>query len=122
MQTIAQLFDDWNASLQTGDPDAVTAHYAPDAILLPTVSNQVRHNHAEIRDYFVRFLTYRPVGRIIEQNIRDFGDLAINSGTYRFELTEGSAKREVDARYTFVYRKIADRWSIIEHHSSLMPE
>ena len=49
---ITALFDQWNSALQTGDPKQVAALYAADAILLPTVSNQVRHNHAEIEDYF----------------------------------------------------------------------
>jgi uncharacterized protein (TIGR02246 family) len=45
---ITVLFEQWNSALQTGDPKQVAALYATDAILLPTVSNQVRHNHAEI--------------------------------------------------------------------------
>ncbi|MBT6039786.1 MAG: SgcJ/EcaC family oxidoreductase, partial [Halieaceae bacterium] len=63
-QDIVQLFANWNAALQTGDPDQVIALYAKDAILLPTVSNQVRHNHPEIRDYFVNFLSKQPQGVI----------------------------------------------------------
>ena len=41
-----------------------------DAVLLPTVSNKVRHNPAEIKDYFEHFLEAKPVGKINEQNIR----------------------------------------------------
>jgi hypothetical protein len=29
---------------------------------------------------------------------------------------------DVKARYTFIYRKIDDKWFIAEHHSSAMPE
>ena len=42
--------------------------------------NQVRHNHAEIEDYFVHFLAKGPQGVINESNVRIFGDIAINSG------------------------------------------
>ena len=56
------LFDQWNAALATLDPDAVTALYTENGILLPTVSNQVRHNPEEIRDYFVAFLKKSPQG------------------------------------------------------------
>lgn len=118
---IASLFDKWNAALKTADPDRVVACYAPDAILLPTVSAQVRHNHAEIRDYFVHFCAKQPDGRIDEANIRMFGDIAINSGRYTFELTDNGQRVTVAARFTFVYRKSDTGWLITEHHSSVMP-
>jgi uncharacterized protein (TIGR02246 family) len=119
---ISALFDKWNAALQTGNPDRVVACYAKDAILLPTVSNKVRHNPDEIRDYFVHFLAKKPVGRITEGNIRIFGDLAINSGLYTFSLTQDGQTTDVGARFTYVYQKQADGWLIIEHHSSVLPE
>jgi uncharacterized protein (TIGR02246 family) len=116
---ILSLFDEWNAALQTGDPDSVAALYADDAVLLPTISNKVRHDHGEIRDYFALFVGMVPTGVIDEANVRVFGDLAINSGLYTFTFADGST---VAARFTFVYRRSGDRWQIIEHHSSRMPE
>ena len=116
---ITTLFGTWNSALQTGDPKQVAALYAADAILLPTVSNQVRHNHEEIEDYFVHFLAKGPSGKIDEANIRIFGDLAINSGVYTFTFADGAV---VTARFTYVYRQDEDGWKIIEHHSSAMPE
>ncbi len=121
-QEIAGLFDRWNASLQTGNPDEVVRNYRTDAILLPTVSNKVRHNHAEIRDYFVHFLEIKPRGTINERNIRLFGDTVIDSGIYTFNGVKQGKPIEVKARYTFVYRKEGDTWLIAEHHSSGMPE
>lgn len=115
-----QLFERWNAALATGNPDAVTALYADDAILLPTVSNQVRHNHSEIRDYFVAFLAKEPQGVIDEANVRFLADnLAINSGVYTFTFGSGD---QVTARFTYLYRLIDGQWKIAEHHSSAMPE
>lgn len=119
---ITALFDQWNQSLQTGKPDEVVKNYASDAILLPTLSNQVRHNHQEIKDYFEHFLAKKPTGKLDEQNIRLFGDIAINSGIYTFTLNNEEKPKDVQARYTFVYHKIDDKWLIVEHHSSLMPE
>ena len=116
---ITVLFEQWNSALQTRDPKQVAALYATDAILLPTVSNQVRHNHAEIEDYFVHFLAKGPKGVIDESNVRIFGDLSINSGVYTFSFNDGAS---VQARYTFVYRWDGQRWLIVEHHSSAMPE
>lgn len=116
---IPALFDQWNAALQTKDPKQVVALYETNAILLPTLSNQVRHNHAEIEDYFVSFTAKGPVGSINESNVRIFGQLAINSGIYTFAFEDGSSAQ---ARFTFVYRWNGQRWMIVEHHSSQMPE
>lgn len=117
-QEISALFDAWNQAIQSGDPDKVTAQYAFNGILLPTVPNQVRHNHAEIRDCFVHFLAKRPKGTINESNIRVYSDIAINSGVYTYDFTPPEGEPfSVTGRYTFVYQ-----WLIVEHHSSMMPE
>ncbi len=116
---ILALFDEWNSALRTGDPKKVAALYETTGILLPTVSNKVRHNHTEIEDYFVHFLAKGPQGAIDEANIRTFGQIAINSGVYTFSFNDGSA---VQARFSFVYRWNGQRWMIVEHHSSKMPE
>lgn len=121
-EEIAELFNDWNFALQSLDAAKVGALYAEDAVLLPTVSNEIRKTPAAIQDYFVRFLKKKPRGRIIQQNIRLFDTLAINSGIYTFDLTIDGNDAQLLCRYTFVYRKEPQGWKIIEHHSSVMPE
>ena len=118
---ILKLFDEWNDALQSGDPDRIVEKYAANAILLPTLSPVVRHNHSEIRNYFQKvILPQKPSGTIIKYNVRLYGDIAINSGVYAFTLT--SHPEPLPARYTFVYKWFGNRWLIVEHHSSLMPE
>lgn len=119
---IMRLFDDWNEALKSLDPARVAALYAPDAVLLPTVSNKVRHNTAEIEKYFVRFLAKAPEGRLHESHIRMMGDVAVHSGIYVFRMTREAGTGDVPARFSFVYQKIGGDWKIIEHHSSYMPE
>ncbi|NJM64763.1 MAG: SgcJ/EcaC family oxidoreductase [Leptolyngbyaceae cyanobacterium CRU_2_3] len=119
---IAALFEQWDQSLQTGKPSEVAKNYADEAILVPTVSNKVRHTQPEIEDYFQRFLKLKPDGRIEEQNIQIYCDVAINSGIYAFAVVKDGQPSEVKARYTFVYHKVGDRWLIVDHHSSEMPE
>jgi uncharacterized protein (TIGR02246 family) len=120
-QEIAALFPLWNEALATLDPQKEADRYAPDAVLLPTLSNNVRTDRAEIVDYFDHFLQSKPQGAILESHIKILGPTAaIDTGTYRFTLaSDGST---VDARYTFVYEKVGDRWLIVNHHSSAMPE
>ena len=116
---ILNLFTQWNDALKTGEPKQVAALYEWDATLLPTISNQVRHNHQEIEDYFEQFLELEPQGEILESNIRRFGDIAINSGVYEFIFKDQS---KAVARYTYVYKWNGESWKILEHHSSRMPE
>lgn len=121
--TIAKLFTEWNAALATGDPQRVADRYAADAVLLPTVSNQVRTDRAGIVDYFTHFLAAKPQGVIKESHI-DVLDrtTAIDTGVYVFTLTENGVQRKVEARYTFVYELRGGKWLIVNHHSSAMPE
>jgi uncharacterized protein (TIGR02246 family) len=117
---VIALFNDWNDALATGDPDVVTQMYADNAVLLPTVSNKVRHNHSEIRDYFVAFLAKKPQGVITESNARVLSDtLATNAGIYVFTFGDGA---QVTARFNYTYELDKGAWKIIQHHSSAMPE
>jgi uncharacterized protein (TIGR02246 family) len=122
-QQIADLFPQWNAALATGDPQKVADLYAPDAVLLPTVSNQVRRTRAEIVDYFTKFLKDKPQG-VIEDEIVDVldADTAINTGVYEFTLAKEGKTQRVRARYTYVYELREGKWLIVNHHSSAMPE
>ena len=120
---IRALFADWNAALATGDAQKVADRYAPNAVLLPTVSNQVRSTRAEIVDYFEHFLQNKPSGTILDSHVAVLdADDAIDAGTYRFALTKDGTPTTVDARYTFVYEKLDGKWLIVNHHSSAMPE
>ncbi|MEW1831169.1 SgcJ/EcaC family oxidoreductase [Streptomyces sp. NPDC088196] len=122
---IAALFDGWNAALQTGDPKKVANRYAPDAVLLPTVSNEIRTDRAEIVDYFEHFLPNKPVAKKVETyiNVLD-SNSAIDAGAYDITLTDPKTgkKRVVEARYTYEYEKRGSKWLIVNHHSSVMPE
>ena len=122
-EEIAALFDRWNTALATLDPDAVTNLYAPDAVLLPTVSNKPRTNHEEIRDYFVHFLEKKPQGSIDFRIIKIGCNIASDTGLYTFTLndTKGNTQK-VPARYSYVYEYTDGQWLIEHHHSSALPE
>jgi uncharacterized protein (TIGR02246 family) len=122
-QEIAALLDKWNGALATGDPQRVADLYAPDAVLLPTKSNEVRNHRAEIIDYLTKFLQSKPQGKIDREMISVVDpDTAINTGIYTFTLTEDGKQVQIHARYTYVYERINGKWLIVNHHSSVMPE
>lgn len=116
---IAALLTCWGQALATKDPKVVTELYAEDAVLIPTVSNDIRYTQEERIDYFTLFLALEPELTLNDSVIRIFGDIAIHSGTYSFSLKDNQTAK---ARFTFVYRNDANIWKIIEHHSSFMPE
>ena len=54
-QEIAGLFERWNGDLKSGDAKKVVTNYAPQSLLLPTMSSRARYTVAEKEDYFVHF-------------------------------------------------------------------
>lgn len=116
---IEGLFERWNDALKTGDAQKVADNYLSDAVLLPTVSKQVRLTDAERVDYFEHFMEKKPIGKIDTRTIRIGCNKAIDTGTYTFTFAD---KTEVSARYTFTYTWKDNEWKISSHHSSAMPE
>jgi uncharacterized protein (TIGR02246 family) len=120
---IAALFDKWNAALATRNPEKVADLYAPDAVLLPTLSPQIRTTRAGIVDYFAHLLPSHPQAAITQEIITVLGRRgAINTGLYTFTLTQNGVQQKVPARYTFVYHRIHGEWLIVNHHSSVVPK
>ena len=121
-QEIAPLLRLWNDTLLTEDAHKVAALYAKDATLLPTLSKEICQSPEAIAEYFRVFLSFRPKATILHENIRLHGPIGINSGIYSFEVQMEGGVHHLIGRFTFVYRKDADGWKILAHHSSLMPE
>jgi uncharacterized protein (TIGR02246 family) len=121
---IAHLFNQWNVALASGDPQQVANRYAPDAVLIPAFSNEVRSGRAGIVEYFTQFLQSRPQSAIKQSSIQVLDpSTAVDTGLYVFLIQDRGTERRLEARYTFVYeRRDDDRWLIVNHHSSLMPQ
>ena len=117
---IASLFDRWNKSLKSGDPDQVVKNYARNSILLATLANKPRLTVAEKKSYFKFFLINKPSGKINTRKIEVGYDTAVDAGIYTFTFAKTGAV--VKARYTFTYRFNKNKWLITCHHSSRMPE
>ena len=102
----------------------VTQLFTKDAVLLATVSNTPRTDHAGIRDYFVGFLKPSPVGTINSSTVKLGCNSAARVGTWTVTVTDPStgAKTDIKARYSFLYRIEDGKWKIDHLHSSMMPE
>ena len=121
---VESLFTDFNNAWATKNPDTVTSLFTKDAVLLATVSNKPRTDHAAIRDYFVGFLKPSPVGTINTSTIKMGCNTAARLGTWTVTVTDAAtgAKTDIKARYSFLYRMEGGKWKIDHLHSSMMPE
>ena len=114
------MFDRWNAALQTGDPAKVADMYWDNALLLPTVSNRPRVSRPEIEDYFVKFLKKKPSGKIERRIIRLGCNVIVDGGIYTFNFASDGS--QVTGRFTYVYEYDGKVWKIASHHSSALPQ
>ena len=121
---IAAEFDRFNAAWATKNPDTVSALFAPDAVLLPTLSDEERTTPEGIHRYFVHFLEKSPVARVDSSSIRLGCNMAARMGNWSVDLTDKKTgeKSTAKARYTFVYRYAGGSWRIEHLHSSLLPD
>ena len=116
--TASELLQKWTSAIKNGDPKQVTSLYHEDGILLGTFSAKERVGHELILEYFESLLKSPVEVQIVSEHSHVFESSAVNSGLYNF-ITNG---KTINARFSFVYSKNDDRWKIIAHHSSILPE
>ncbi|HDS1683147.1 TPA: SgcJ/EcaC family oxidoreductase [Pseudomonas putida] len=118
-QQALDLFEQWNDSLKSGDPQQVARLYQEDALLLPTVSKKPRLTEQERVDYFSQFLADKPSGKLDTHYFDAACNTATLAGLYTFDFA--ATGKQVAARYSFTYRWDGQQWLISHHHSSLLP-
>jgi uncharacterized protein (TIGR02246 family) len=122
--TVAAALRDWVEAFNSRDPKRITALYAPDAVFWGTTAKTIAASPDEVWSYF-KDAGLRPDTRVTidSARIRVYGDIAIDSGAYTFaDVKAGVTSNVRPARFTFVFRRAGDRWVIVDHHSSRVPE
>lgn len=125
MDQIDATQQQWAEAIESRDIERVLALYDPErGVLWGTVAGHLRQGHAAIRTYFEHFLAHEGIKVSFESSLtREFGPLAISSGAYRFQWHDaGQEPVSLVARFTYSYHREGDRWLIVDHHSSAMPE
>ncbi len=113
----------WKKALESGNPDNVCNLYHKDAVLWGTLSPSIRPTPEKIKEYFMGFATRKGLKVVFNDAIiRIFNEIAVNSGSYTFSWIEGDEIISIPARYSFVYKNEKDKWHIVDHHSSKVPE
>jgi uncharacterized protein (TIGR02246 family) len=122
--SIAQAnFDTWNNTLLTKNPEAIKALYTEDAYFLPTLSDKFVTEPSDVQDYFQHFCEKSPTGTITEDAAKFLSDDVIqHSGLYTFTVGPADARIDVQARFTYIWVHLNNKWLISHHHSSLVPD
>jgi len=121
-ENIMKKSDQWAQAIAGRDANKIVALYDKDALLYATFANYI-DTQVGLLNYFKKLTKHKDLKvTFSKQNIRVFGDVALNSGLYEFTYTENGKAVRVPGRFTFVYRDTPAGWIIIDHHSSVMPE
>jgi uncharacterized protein (TIGR02246 family) len=120
---VNNLFTRFNDGFQTRNPDVMVPLFSRNAVLLPTVSGQMRTDAAGIRDYFVSFLPNAPFGTITESETMLGCNMATRVGNWTVRLTNPTTgvSSDVAARFSFIYVYEDGAWKILHLHSSARP-
>jgi uncharacterized protein (TIGR02246 family) len=120
---VAALFDQWNRALLTKRTETVVAEYAADATLLPTLQNGLLVGPEAIGKYFTYLLKQSPQATIETRVIRTGCNIAYDVGLYTITVDgdQPGSRRQLKARFTFVYAPVHGKWLIVHHHSSALP-
>lgn len=120
LATSHPVIDLWLRHVNAHRVEEVCALYAPDAILLPTLSDVICDSPRQIREYFESFLGRRNLSATLTScYVQQYSEVKIDSGIYQFEWEdlELDCIHSKTARFTFVIRNNL----IVEHHSSMTP-
>ena len=70
-----------------------------------------------LRSGSLRYRTIEPS----ETVVRTYGQVALVTGRSKMKVTSGGTDRELDIRYTSVYRLTGDRWQLVSWQSTRVP-
>jgi uncharacterized protein (TIGR02246 family) len=115
----------WAAAYAAKDGDRSAGVYAPDARLWGTAARTQSVGRDAIRDYFNNGregIASRTV-TIGAHATRVYGDAAVVSGQYEFVVVRPDGTKAVrPARFSMTFARSGDRWLIVDHHSSVLPD
>ncbi len=114
----------WNSALKAKCYDQVAALYSTqDLSFLPTVSSKFIRDSSSTKEYFMGFLKKLPEGNIDADTVQNYGnDAYLHSGMYTFMVGPEDNRSPVQARFSYMWRRINGEWKITHHHSSALPD
>ena len=119
-----QVVEQFKKAFESADVTGVVSLFAPDAVLLGTVSPKLTTTTEGINEYFqvIKQLTPRTVvfGEYVAKVLSD--DAVLFAGLDTFTVTRDSNIIETPARFTMLITKTGQGWRISHFHSSVRPK
>jgi len=116
----------WIEALGAGDIGTLLMLYASDAILVPTLQDDLCATTEDRRRYFERLLANPDIRCELDFVQNRFGQssgVVTAAGHYRFLMTgEEGQDVTIPARFMFTFELVGGIWRITGHHSSRMAE
>ncbi|NJD36108.1 MAG: SgcJ/EcaC family oxidoreductase [Betaproteobacteria bacterium] len=113
------VVDHWSAAYTSNDPEAVVRDYAPDAILLGTVSSVMSVGTEAIRQYFSRLKGTGNKNTLGDKRTIFVSDNAVLvTGFYEFSGMQDGKLTARPSSFTMPVTKRDGEWLIAHHHLS----
>ncbi|PKV12593.1 DUF4440 domain-containing protein [Xanthomonas prunicola] len=115
----------WAETVGRRDIDALLALYAADAILVPTLSDDIRGRYEDRRTYFESFLAVDGLScgvTVQKKRVSSKLGTVVIGGLYTFVFVRNGVSEPVNARFLFTFEEIEGQWLITGHHSSRASE
>jgi MFS superfamily sulfate permease-like transporter len=121
-KSLDAFIEDWATGINSHNLLSVVGTYDHHGLLWGTFAKDLRAGHIHIKRYFEHLFELDQVKvRFESGETRQYHDIFIRSGTYRFSYVKKQQPVVVPARYSFVCKKERTGWYILEHHSSEFP-
>jgi MFS superfamily sulfate permease-like transporter len=121
-KNLSAFIDDWGHGINSRNLLSVINTYDYQALLWGTFAKELHNGHSNIKKYFDHLFHLDNLKvRFMEKEVRQYGEIYIQSGTYEFSYTAKGQMKVIPARYSFVCKRESTGWYILEHHSSEFP-
>ncbi|KAA0015293.1 DUF4440 domain-containing protein [Salinicola corii] len=121
LNAASRTLERWAIAVSRGEKETLLSLYAEDAILVPTVANDVRDTRHERQRYFDSFLANEALtcelGDYSRRVSRKLGTVVVG-GHYVFSYLLKGETVTIPARFLFTFEEIQGEWKITGHHSS----
>lgn len=121
-QKFLELGQSWIDQVNSNVVNNVVELYDSQATFHPTLSGEFIQDTKSVRQYFTQFLAMKPKVTVVSSDFKELLETAfVFTGVMDIELDASDDRFTIQARFTFVWALNGDRWSIVHHHNSIVP-